>query len=194
MIELIIFISGMGKEYYMEIEQEQEQKKENEKVEVKPTKADAIIGYVIFFTLIFGVIMMFRSCIQFINEPLPEQPQNKQAIESGHDAYVKRHVITKDTFDGQWAFTVDKVQVHNVNSDIPDVTGAKVIIDGKAYALTRNISNLEFLPDKFWKNGKTHIYEPTGEKVCNDILIDANTCKVSLADTINYIDKLEIEK
>lgn len=103
---------------------------------------------------------------------------------------VDKHSIKKETFSGQWAFNVDEVEVRHVwVSKESKLDGAKVVIDGKTYALTRNLTDLEFLPYKYWKDGEKKYIEGYGE-VCKDVLVEDKICKVSLLDTINYIDTL----
>lgn len=100
----------------------------------------------------------------------PEQPALKP---------VNLNQISKSTFKGDWALTVDSAQIYCV--DLGSTSGAKVIINGKPYAITRNITNLEFLPGNLWAD------ETRPEK--QFLSIDGKY-KVPLTDFVNYADFL----
>lgn len=101
------------------------------------------------------------------------------------------NVINKSNFNGNWAFTVDSVSLHHINIDgLSD--GVEVIIDNKTYALTRNIKDREFLPNNLWLDAEM---ETVGSyRICNEVMLDKNTCKKSLSDLIKYAETLPTEK
>ena len=147
-----------------------------------------LAGFMKIFIVFCFIVLLLGSCQQ--------SKYQQQAYEQGKNINTQsvpakpkdKHTITKNTFGGRWAFTVNEIKIYNVPIE-PDsvLTGTKVIIDGKAYALTENLTNLPPLPKTYWAAGKKE-----GD-VCMEVMLN-NSCKASLADTINYADKLEIEK
>lgn len=152
---------------------------EKEKVkEIELTPTEKLIGNIVGYLLLIVIALVITGCTALVFYIPPEgETENK-------------NIIKKETFSGQWAFNVDEVEVWHVwVSKESKLDGAKVVIEGKAYALTRNLTDLEFLPYKYWKDGEKKYIKGYGE-VCKDLLVENNICKVSLLDTINYIDTL----
>lgn len=89
--------------------------------------------------------------------------------------------INKHTFKGEWAFTTENAKIFCV--PLGEMTGAKVIINNKEYAITRNITDLPFLPAELWANQKT---DGIG---CSGAMIEGK-CKISLYDMTNYADSI----
>ena len=103
---------------------------------------------------------------------------------------IPQNIISKTTFSGEWAFTTDTVILHHrkINNNLD---GVEVTIKDKTYALTRNIEDRAFLPNDLWLNAEMEQIDKY--KVCNDVMIDVNTCKKSLSDIIRYAEKLPLE-
>lgn len=103
---------------------------------------------------------------------------------------VNINTVSKLNFNEKWPFTVDTVELHHIDID-GELDGVEVVIDDKSYALTRNIEDHDFLPDKYWKNAE---FETAGKyQVCSDTLI-ADKCKVSLSNIIQHAEKLPLIK
>lgn len=96
--------------------------------------------------------------------------------------------VNKETFKGKWALKSNEAVLKCVNIN-GLTTGAIAEIDDKEFALTRNIENMEFLPLHYWADAPTEDIG-TFKNVCSDVMIDNNTCKVSLYDMVQYADKL----
>lgn len=96
--------------------------------------------------------------------------------------------VNKASFQGKWALTKDEAILKCVNVG-GGITGTTVEIDGQTYALSRNINNVEFLPLQYWLDAPTEDIG-TFKNVCSDIMLDSNTCKVSVSDMVQYADKL----
>lgn len=131
--------------------------------------------------ILYFLILFFTANISGGNREIENKTTQSQ----------NKNLINKSDFTGQWAFTVDTVELRHININ-NELDGIEVIIDGKTYAITRNIENHEFLPDKYWENAE---WETVGKyKVCNDIMLNNNTCKKSLSDIIKYAEKLPLFK
>lgn len=140
-----------------------------------------------------NILPFFKIIILILYILVPVIGMNNEEQETSSAVQVNNNIIKRETFDGHWAFNVDKVEVRHVwVSKESKLDGAEVIIDGRTYALTRNLTNIEFLPYKYWKDGESKYIQGYGN-ICKDILVDTNVCKVSLLDTITYIDKLPME-
>ena len=139
------------------------------------------------FKIIIIAILVI-SCTSALIETL--NPSNNISLESDKSQTKEINAsLTKTTFSGKWPFTVDKVTLYHI--DINGLDGIEVTIDNKSYALTRNITDREFLPNNLWLDAE---FEQVGQyKVCNDVMLDNKTCKKSLSDIINYAEKLPIE-
>ena len=99
-------------------------------------------------------------------------------------------IINKSNFTGTWALTVNTAKLHHIKIN-GELDGVEITINNKTYTLTRNIEDREFLPNNLWLDSE---FEQVGQyKVCNDVMLDKRTCKKSLADIINYAEKLPIE-
>lgn len=127
--------------------------------------------FVILFLLIGGIILLI---IPSINKPLGSHTNDK-------------HIISKDTFDGNWALTVNRAEIFCTPAN-DNMNGAKVVINNKEYSITKNLTNIPFLPYSMWKNAQFETIN--NKKVCTDTLIDKNTCKVSLYDLVKYAETL----
>ena len=134
----------------------------------------AICGFILFVLL--GILLVISD---------KDNPDKTNVIDS--------RVISKETFKGNWVFNIDNVKIHHVYATGSKVLdGVEVDINNKKYALTRNITDKEFLPNTLWLDAPTR--DISGYKVCDEVMLDENTCKKSLLDVINYAEKLPIEQ
>ena len=137
------------------------------------------------------IIGVLSFCLGFIAAAIGFVESESVSNANTQEIATDKSIINSKTFAGEWAFTVDSVKLKHVAVS-PNLDGVEVIINGNTYGLTRNITNKEFLPDKYWKNGTTR--QVGQEKVCDNLYIDENTCKIQLADVVNYASELPLEK
>lgn len=90
--------------------------------------------------------------------------------------------INKSNFKGEWALTTDEAEIF-CEKISNDMTGAKVRIKNKEYAITRNLET-SFLSDTLWLNKSRDNFG-----VCDGVVL-GDKCKVSLYDFVKYADKL----
>ncbi len=143
---------------------------EKQKTNEKETWAIAII-------IIFTVIFLLFSYSAKKQRKVDIQLDVKESIAQ----YLSENTITKDTFRGSWPFVVDKVQVYCV--DLKSLTGASVKINDNEYAITRNISDLPFLPYSQWLDAEYDGIHCTGVPI-------EKHCKVPLYDVIKYAETI----
>lgn len=112
-----------------------------------------------------------------------EETEKNSVPSSSNNSPVNKHFITKEKFNGEWAFKADSVELYCVNLN-ENTTGAKVVINGNTYAITRNLeSHYDFLPYSEWADAKME------GLLCEGVYMDKQ-CKVYLTDTVNFADTL----
>lgn len=142
-----------------------------------------IIGLILLIFLIISTMRSKNTDESTIYENIENHNSTKKSEEV---AIIKKEVLTKNdinehTFKGEWAFTTENAKIFCVPPG--EMTGAKVIINNKEYAITRNITDLPFLPAELWANQKT---DGIG---CSGAMIEGK-CKISLYDMTNYADSI----
>ncbi len=142
-------------------------------------------GCLIIILVLALVIFAFNSCIR--------QAKEHNNLSSKTDPTTQEvpknepNMISAQDFKGKWALTVPKTYIECVRIGQGSLTGATVNIEGVEYAITRNVTNKDFLPNKYWKDAP---FEKIDQyNVCSDVPI-GNECKTSLSDMVEYADTL----
>lgn len=149
------------------------------------------MGYIGMILLIFLIVLVFRhknhnftdnSKLDFNEQNMQKYQDSPQYVKKKEQEFANKNYINNKTFKGDWALTVPEAKIDCINVD--EMKGTKIIIDNKEFALTRNLTNLPFLPSSYWKDlPKDEIGGCAGATVNNE-------CKVSLFDMMQYADNL----
>ena len=134
-------------------------------------------GCLIGILLVIGALV--GSCCSNMNKDIPDNSSTTAAS----NPPINKNLITKESFNGEWPFKADSVELYCVDLG-GYLTGVKVVIEGSTYAVTRNLEERHtFLPYNEWKDAKME------GLLCNGVYIEKQ-CKVSLADTVNFANTL----
>lgn len=134
--------------------------------------------------MLIGIVLFFIKIAIDVEDVSTENNAKKQNVTlASHNP----HKISKATFNGKWALDVDEAEIYCVDLGFRG-TGTKVLIHGKAYTLTRNIPNMDFLPNNLWRNGDKKQRNPNADDFC--MSMDGTNCKIPLNDMVNYADTL----
>ena len=125
--------------------------------------------------LIIGIFIIILSLLAQKQEF--EQQNQTEQNKTNDDNY---QLITKDTFNGKWAFNTDKVYLSCI--DLGDMKGYKVKIDNKEYSIA-NVKELPYLPYELWKD------VPMENGLCLNGAYSDGKCKEYLDDTIEYANQ-----
>ena len=130
--------------------------------------------------LIVGIGLIILALIAQFSET--EQQETQVAVEPNQKIeFSHPGIIDKDTFNGQWAFNADSVEVYCAN--LGDMYGYKVKINGQEYSIA-NVKELPYLPNNLWKD------VPMENNLCLNGAYSDGDCKVYLDDTIEYAKTL----
>ena len=128
-----------------------------------------------------AIMLILVGCGLYINHT--EDTEQNSTLHNSNNSPINKDYITKTTFNGEWAFKADSVELYceKINDNL---TGAKVKINGNTYAITRNLEHkYTFLPYTEWADAKME------GLLCEGVYMDKQ-CKVYLTDTVNFTDTL----